>query len=175
MEHVRFRLQATTISSLQLTQFVGLDFASVGGKALIDEQVPDFLPALSGVKSLVLRVACSAKLLISRGRLRAITLSHELNDSFALIDLLAEQDPEIACLGAKDVLPDRLIAEKRQRIGYELPGAFQLTTDCGNEDERAWRQGREDVTGCARLSSRIEQPAGSLRQSSPPTLTCIRK
>ena len=78
-----------------------------------------------------------------------------------MIDLLAQQNPEIARLGAKDVLPDWLIAEKRQRIGHELPRAFQLTTDCGNEDERAWRQGREDVTGCARLSSRTGRSAGA--------------
>jgi hypothetical protein len=58
-----------------------------------------------------------------------------------------------------------LIAEKRQRIGHELPGAFQLTTDCGNEDERAWRQGRKDAD-CARLSSEMRQPAGALRRSS---------
>ena len=75
-----------------------------------------------------------------------------------MIDLLAQQNPEIARLGAKDVLPDWLIAEKRQRIGHELPRAFQLTTDCGNEDERAWRQGRKDAD-CARLSNRIRQPA----------------
>jgi hypothetical protein len=171
MENVRLRLQTPTIGTLQFVQFVRFDFASVAGKALIDEQVPDFLPALSGVKSLVLRVACSAELLIGRGRLRAITLSHQLNDSFALIDLLAKQDPEITRFGAKDILPDWLIAEKRQRIGHELPGSFQLTANCGNEDERAWRQGRKDVTGCARLSSRTGPPAGA-RSCLPISISC---
>jgi hypothetical protein len=82
-----------------------------------------------------------------------------------MIDLLAKQNPEIARLGAKDVLPDRLIAEKCQRISHELPGAFQLTTDSGNEDERARRQGRKDAD-CARLSSEMRPPAGALRRSS---------
>src|SRR5438045_2528104 len=158
---MRLRLQATAISSLQLAQFMRLDFASVGRKALVDKQVPDFLPALSRVEGFVLRVAYSAELLISRGRLRAITSSHELNDSFALINLLAQQDPEITRLGAKDVLPNRLIAEKSQRIGHELPGAFQLATDCGNEDERSRRQGTKEVSGCVRLSSRIGRPAAA--------------
>jgi len=57
-----------------------------------------------------------------------------LNDSFALINLLAKQNTEIASFGAKDVLPHWLIAEKSQRVGHELSGALQLTTDCGNED-----------------------------------------
>jgi hypothetical protein len=88
-----------------------------------------------------------------------------LNDSFALINLLAKQNTQIASFGPKDVLPHWLIAEKSQRIGDELPGAFQLTTDCGNEDERAWRQGRKDVSDCARLSSWIGQ-SPALRRSS---------
>ena len=49
MENVRLRLQATAIRSLQLAQFMRLDFAGVGRKTLVDEQVPDFLPALAGV------------------------------------------------------------------------------------------------------------------------------
>ncbi|HZE58128.1 MAG TPA: hypothetical protein VE031_09770 [Chthoniobacterales bacterium] len=166
MENMRLRLQATAISSLQLAQFMRLDFANVGRKTLVDEQVPDFLPVLSRVQGFVLRVACSAELLISRGRLRAITLSDQLNDSFALINLLAQQDPEITRLGAKDVLPNRLIAEKSQRIGHELPGAFQLATDCGNEDERSRRQGTKEVSGCVRLSSRIGRSPPPLRRSS---------
>src|SRR5205814_8981912 len=102
--------------------------------------------------------ACSTELLISRGGLCPITLSHQLNDSFALINLLAQQDPEITRLGAKDVLPSRLIAKKSQRIGHELPGAFQLATDCGNEDELTRRQGTKEVSGCVRFSSRIGRP-----------------
>jgi hypothetical protein len=61
-------------------------------------------------------------------------LPNELNDAFALIDLLAQQVAQISAFRAEDVLPDRLIPKKSQRISNKLPGASQLTTDCRNED-----------------------------------------
>jgi len=56
-----------------------------------------------------------------------------LNDSFTLINLLPQQFPKIATLGSKNVLPDRLISEKDQCIGHELPGAFQLAAHGRNK------------------------------------------
>ena len=91
-------------------------------EALIDEEVPDFLPALARVERFVLRVAHPAKLRVDCWRFRAVTLADELNDAFTLIDLLAKNLSQIATLSSENILPDWLVTEKSQCVSYQLPG-----------------------------------------------------
>jgi len=100
----------------------------------VDEEIPNFLAALPCVKRFVLSITHATKLLVGRRRFRAVALTDQLDNALALIDLLTQQSAEIAAFGSKDVLPDRLVSEKRQRICHQLPGTMKLTTDGRNED-----------------------------------------
>jgi hypothetical protein len=77
-----------------------------------------------------------AKLRIRLGRFGAVAIADDLEDAFALIDLLAQHRAEIAGLGPENVLPDRLVPKKAEGVGGELPPAPQFTADSGDEDER---------------------------------------
>ncbi len=134
MKEVRVRLQTQSIDCLELAHFGRLVIANVSWEMLVDEEIPNFLSALPGVESFVLRIAHPAELLVGRWRLCSVALTHQLNDSFALIDLLAKQSAQIAAFSAKDVLPDRLITEKGQGVRHELPGASKFPTNRRNEN-----------------------------------------
>ena len=120
---MRVRLETTPIGCLQLTQFRRLGFMRVDREALVDEEVPDFFPALARVKSFVLRIAHPAELLVGTRRFGPVTLADELNDAFAVIDLLAQESTQVSAFRAENLLPGRLITEKSQRISHQLPGA----------------------------------------------------
>src|SRR5438067_2410592 len=105
MEDVRIGLETTPIRCLQLTEFLLLWFMRVNREALVDEEVPDFFPALARVQGFVLRVAYPTELRVDCWRLCAITLADELNDAFTLIDLLAKNLSQIATLSSENILP----------------------------------------------------------------------
>ncbi len=117
MKEVRVGLQTQSISCLEVAHFGRLVIANISGEMLVDEEVPNFLSALPGIESFVLRIAHAAELLVGSWRLCAVALTDQLNDSFALIDLLAEQSAQIATFSAKNILPNRLVAKKGQGIG----------------------------------------------------------
>jgi hypothetical protein len=54
----------------------------------------------------------------------------------ALIDLFAQHLAQIAFFRAKNILPDRFVAEESQRVRNELPGGSQLPANGGNENKR---------------------------------------
>jgi hypothetical protein len=72
---------------------------------------------------------------IGLGRLGAVAIADNLEDAFALIDLLAQHRAQVAGFGPENLLPDRLVAQEGQGVGGELPAASQLAADGGNEDE----------------------------------------
>ena len=127
-------LETPPICRLQFTKFIGLGLMRVDREAFINEEIPDFLSSFAGVKRLVLRVTDAAEFLIGGWRLSAVTLSDELDYSFALINLLTKQSAEISAFRSKYILPNRLIAEKRERVCDELSSAAKFATDCRNED-----------------------------------------
>jgi hypothetical protein len=65
-----------------------------------------------------------------------------LYDTVALIDLLAQYFPQVATFRLEDVLPDRFVTEKHQRVSHELARASQLGRNCRNEN-RWTRRHRE--------------------------------
>jgi hypothetical protein len=89
-----------------------------------------------------LRVADAAELRIGLGRLGAVAITDNLEDPFALIDLLPQHRAQVASFGAENILPDRLVTEIGQRVGGELPAAPQFLADGGNENERERSHGR---------------------------------
>src|SRR5687768_2376227 len=99
MKEVRVRLQPSAIGGLKLAQFFGLALAFIDREIFVDEEVPDFLAALPGVERFVLRVTDAAELRIGLGRFGAIAIADNLEDAFALIDLLPQHRAEIACFG----------------------------------------------------------------------------
>jgi hypothetical protein len=54
---------------------------------------------------------------------RAVALANQLDDALALVDFIPQHGTEIACLGAKDVLPDRLVPKKGESVSHKLAGA----------------------------------------------------
>ena|SRR5438552_4574686 len=130
MEDVRLRLETAAIGSLQFAKLLGLRLMRVDRKRFINEQVPDFRSLLARIERLVLSVTDAAEFFIGNWRLRAVRLTHELDDAFALIDLLAQHVAQIAAFGSKNILPDRLVTKESQRIRNQLPGAMKLASDC---------------------------------------------
>jgi hypothetical protein len=63
-------------------------------------------------------------------------LTDQLDDAFALIDLRAKHLAQIAALGPENVLPDRLVPEKGERVSDQLPGATQFPAYSRNENRR---------------------------------------
>src|SRR5260370_40421947 len=133
MENVSVGLQAPTISCLELTQFRRL-VTGVRREMFVDEEIPNFLAALPCVESFVLGITHPAEFFVGSRRLRPVALTDQLDNALALINLLTQQSAKIAAFGSKDVLPDRLVSEKRQRICHQMPGTMKLTTDGRNED-----------------------------------------
>ena len=58
----------------------------------------------------------TAVLVVGFGRLGAVAIADNLEDPFALVDLLAQHRPKIAGFGPKDLLPDRLVTQERQGV-----------------------------------------------------------
>ena len=85
-----------------------------------------------------MRVIDPAELFVRSGRLGPVTLADELDDAFALIDLLAEHLAQVSPLGPKNVLPNGLVTQKSQSISDELPGTPQLLANRGNKDGGTW-------------------------------------
>ena len=142
MEKVRVRLQLSAVGGLKRAQFLRLPFANVARESFVNEKIPDFLAALARVERLILRVADPAKLRIGLSRLGSVAIADDLEDAFALIDLLAQHRAEVASFGAEDFLPDGLVTEEGEGVGGELPAAPQLAADGGNKDERKRGHGR---------------------------------
>src|SRR5437763_7701173 len=117
-----------------MPQFLGLRFVLVDGKTLVHVKVPDCFSGLSRIESLILRVTDPAKFRIGRRRFGPVTLTDELDDAFALVDLVAQHLAQIAALGAEDVLPDWFVAEKGQCVRDKLAGAAQFLADSRNEN-----------------------------------------
>src|SRR2546423_15518724 len=136
MEEMSVGLQPLPISGLEGAEFGRFRFTSVDRKSFVDEKVPDFFAALPGIERFVLSVTDAAELGIGRGRFGAVAVADDLEDAFALVDLLAQHPAQIAGLGPEDILPDRLVAEKSEGIGGELPAAAKFAADGGDEDER---------------------------------------
>jgi hypothetical protein len=136
VEEMRIRLQPLPIRRLERTQFLRLAFAGVDWERFVDEEVPDLFAPFPRVERLVLGIADATKLAIRLERFGPVTIADNLEHAFALIDLLAQHGAEVAGFGAEDVLPDRLVTEKRERVRGELAAAPELTADRGNEDER---------------------------------------
>src|SRR5436190_11503969 len=101
MEKVSVGLQPAPISCLQLAQFLRLVPARINRKFFVDEEVPDFFAALACIKRLVLGVADPAKLWVDSGRLGAVAIADNLEDPFALIDLLTQHRAQVAGFSAK--------------------------------------------------------------------------
>ena len=131
-------LQNTSISRLQLTQFIRLRFVRIDRKTLVHEEIPDLFSLLPGVERFVLRVTDAAKLFVRSRRFGPVALANELDDPFALIDLLTQHLAQIAPFGSKDVLPDRLVPQESEGVGHELSGTAQLFADRGNENRGTW-------------------------------------
>ena len=107
-----------SISGLERTQFVRLILAGIDRERLVDKKVPDFFATLPGIQRFVLRVTHPAKFLGRLGRFRAITAAHELDDSLAPGDLLPQNTAQIAFASFKNILPDWIVAQEYQSVGY---------------------------------------------------------
>jgi hypothetical protein len=53
-------------------------------------------------------------------------LSDELDDAFAVIDLLTQEATEVTALSAENILPCRLVTQKYQCIRHKLPRTVKL-------------------------------------------------
>ena len=84
---------------------------------LLGKDDPGFLASASRVEELVLRVGDAAVFGVGLGRFRAEALADDLDEPFAVVDLIAENLLEITRLGAEDILPDGVVAETRQDVG----------------------------------------------------------
>src|SRR6266404_305463 len=136
MEQMGVGLQALAISGLEGAQFRGLSLTGIDREGFIEEEIPNFLAARAGVERFILSVTDPAELRIGLRRFGAIAIADDLEDPFALIDLLAQHRAQVAGLGAENILPDRLVTEEAERIRGELATAPQLTANCGNENQR---------------------------------------
>ena len=87
---MRIGLDPTTVSGLKIAQLLGLGVMSVNREGFINEKVPNFLATIPGIQCFILRIADATELLIGLRWLSAVTLTDELNDTFALINLLAQ-------------------------------------------------------------------------------------
>ena len=133
---MRISLQSTAIGRLQGADLVGLSLALIDGKVLVNEQIPDFLPALAGIESFKLRITHPPEGVVHRRRLCSIALTHQLDDPIALINLLPQNFSQIAAFGAENVQPHRFVTEKGKCVGDELPGAPEFPANSGDENKR---------------------------------------
>jgi hypothetical protein len=129
MEEVRVGLQTLAVCGLKGAKFFWFRFTGIDRERFVDEQVPDFFSALPGVERFVLGVANPAELRIGLRRLGAVAIPDDLENAFALVDLLAQHPAQIPRLGPEDILPDRLVAEEREGVRGQLPTAPELTAD----------------------------------------------
>src|SRR5664279_4085690 len=139
MKEMRVGLHATAVSTLEFVQLLRLRIVCFDWKSLVDEKVPHLLPTVSGIESFELGVTDPPVMVIGNRWFGPVTLADQLDDTFALINLLAQHRTQVASLRSKDVLPNRFVAQKSQCIGDELPRAAQFFTDGGDKDWRAWR------------------------------------
>jgi hypothetical protein len=93
-------------------------FVWIDRKTVIQKKVPDSLSSLFGVERFVLCVANPAEFLVFHRRLSSVALAHELNYSFAGVYASAQYGPQIAFLGAENILPLGIVTEKRERISH---------------------------------------------------------
>src|ERR1700761_5402071 len=112
MKNVGVGLKGTPVGSLQITQFLWFVYVAVGGKKFIDEEVPNLFATLPGIESFVLGITNTAELLVRGRRFSAVRMAHELNDPFAVINLLAQHCAQISAFGTENVLPHGLVTEK---------------------------------------------------------------
>src|SRR3954454_3516361 len=113
MKNVRVRLKGPAVSGLQIAYFLWFVIKSVGRKMFVDKKIPHLFVALAGIESLILGVTDPAEFFIRNRWLRAVAMAYQLNDSIAVINLLPQHCAQISAFGAKNLLPHRLIAEKR--------------------------------------------------------------
>src|ERR1700730_4806474 len=159
MENVRVRLEPAPVSGLQFPQFCWFAITSVRRKMFIDEQVPDLLVTLPGTERFILGVANPPEFFVRSGWFRAVTLANQLDDAFAMINLLSQNFAKISALRAENFLPNWLITEKCQCVSDQLPRTFQLTAHSGNEHQRTRSHGTQSP-------SKLR----SILQGVPPTL-----
>src|ERR1041384_2176208 len=115
MEEVGVRLQTLPVSDLERAKLGRLSLARIDRERFVDKKVPDFFAPLPGIERFVLRVTHPAELRIGLGRLGAVAIADDLEDAFALVDLLAQHPAQIAGLSPENILPDRLITEEGER------------------------------------------------------------
>src|SRR5437762_1320864 len=108
MKNVTVGLNTLSVGRLELAQLVSLAVAGVRRKILVNEKVPNLFPALSSIERFVLSITYPSELLVGYGRFCAIALPNELDDAFAVIDLLAQKLTQISAFGAEDFLPNGL-------------------------------------------------------------------
>ena len=89
-----------------------------------------------------MRVADPAELRVGLRRLGAVAIADDLEDAFALIDLLAQHRAEVAGFGAENLLPDGLVTEEGEGVSGELPATPEFPADSRNKDERKRGHGR---------------------------------
>ena len=78
---------------------------------------------------------------LSASEAEASRLADELDHTFGLIDLLPQHLAQVAAFGSENILPNRLVSQKGQGVGYELPRTAQLLAHGRNENGRARRHG----------------------------------
>ena len=136
----------------------------------VDEETPDLLATLPGVKSLILCVTNATEFFIRDGRLGAIGLADELNHALALIHLQTQHRAQIALFHPEDVLPERLIAQESKSVSHQLARTPQLFTHCGNKNGRSRPKGDEPGAKGpgvkVRSQSRLLEICISIRSSS---------
>src|ERR1043165_5979157 len=104
MEEMRVGLQALPVSGLKRTKLCRLSFARVDGESFVDKKIPDFFAAFPGVERFVLGVTNPAELRIGLGRLGAVAVADDLENAFALVDLLAQHPAQVARLRPANIL-----------------------------------------------------------------------
>ena len=104
--------------------------------ALLGEDDPGFLALALRVEELVLGVGDAAKGRVRLGRLGAVAPADDLDEALAIVDLVAEDLPEVARFGPEDVLPDGVVTEPLEHVGRQLPDRLQLGRDRRDEDPR---------------------------------------
>src|SRR5438067_8274462 len=136
MEQMGVRLQTLPIGGLERAQFLRLTFASVDRIRFVNEKIPDFFATFPGVERFILGVTHAAELRVGRGWLSAVAIANDLQNAFALIDLLTQHRAQVARLSAEDILPDRLVAEKGEGVSGKLAAATQFASDGEDKHER---------------------------------------
>ena len=87
------------------------------------EDHPCLLPLLARIKKLELCVRNPPELRINRRRFGAVRPADDLDQALAIVDLVAQDLPQIAGFGAEDFLEDGCVTQPGEDVG-DAPAAF---------------------------------------------------